>query len=147
MSPQTAAMLLRIASIGSFGLALIFASGAFAPLEGASRLLHDFLDFPLGDGLGAYTTEARWFSAIGGGVFASLAALFYLVVAPAIGRGDDEVRRGAILSILIWFVIDSAGSIAAGVPSNAAFNVFFLALFLGPLFAVKSARASRAQAA
>lgn len=84
---------------------------------------------------------------IGVGVFASLAAVFDLIVAPAIGRGDDDVRRGAILSILIWFVIDSAGSIAAGVPSNAAFNVVFLALFLAPLMAAKGAARSRAQAA
>ncbi len=146
MSSRAAAQFLRITSAASFVLALIFASGAFAPVEGASRLLHDFLDFPLGDGLGAYTTEARWFSAIGGGVFASLAAVFYLIVAPAVARGDDEVRRGAIISILIWFVIDSAGSIAAGVPSNAAFNVVFLALFLAPLMAAKGAASARAHA-
>ncbi|MEZ5893108.1 MAG: hypothetical protein R3C58_08185 [Parvularculaceae bacterium] len=48
--------------------------------------------------------------------------MLYLVVAPAIERGDKAVIRGSIISTLVWFVIDTSGSIGAGVPANAAFK-------------------------
>jgi hypothetical protein len=39
-----------------------------------------------------------------------------------------------IASIITWFVIDSTGSILAGAPLNAAFNVSFLLIFCVPLW-------------
>jgi hypothetical protein len=35
---------------------------------------------------------------------------------------------------LAWFVLDSAGSIASGNPSNAIFNVAVLAAAVGPMW-------------
>jgi|GEM_PF-959212 len=133
MLPSSAAAMLRIVSIVSFVFALVFASGAFPGFDVASQTLHDFLDFPLDGKIGPYTEEARWFSAIGGGVFAAMTVMFYLIVVPGVARGDREVIRGAVTALIVWFVIDSAGSIAAGVPANAVANVSFLALFLWPL--------------
>jgi hypothetical protein len=124
-------------------MALVFASAAFAP-GGPAGLMLDMLDWPLGDGVAADTEAARWLAAIGGGVWASLSALYYLVVAPAVARGDNEARRGGLISIIVWFVVDSAGSVAAGVPSNALFNVPFLILFLVPLLGVKTGAAQPA---
>jgi hypothetical protein len=138
MSPNAAATMMRTVSTIFFVTALIFASGAFAGLDGVSLFMHDLLDFPLDGGTGGYTQEARWFSAIGGGVFAALCALLYLVIAPAIENGDKAIIRGATISVVIWFIIDSGGSIAAGVPANAVFNILFLAIFLAPLILVKS---------
>lgn len=139
MTETQAAAIIRYVSIGFFITALIFASGAYAPIDGISVLLHDFLDWPLDGATVEYTREARWFSAIGGGVFAALCVLFYLVVAPLIEEGDVRVRRGVIISMLVWFVIDSAGSIAAGVPANAVFNVLFLFMLIGPILAIRPA--------
>ncbi len=136
MSPTAAANMTRLVAIGFFPTALILASSAFASVDGVSVWLHDFLDFPL-DGDFTFTPESRWIAAIAGGVFAALLVLFHQVVAPALEEGDERVRRGAILAMLFWFPIDSIGSIAAGAPANAAFNVLFLALFLTPLVAVR----------
>ncbi len=136
MSPATAARLVRINAIVFFGTALILASSAFAAIDGPSRLLHDFLDFPI-DGDFAFTPETRWFGAIAGGVFAGLCVMFHQIVAPAIEDGDERVRRGAILGMFVWFPIDSLGSIAAGAPANAVFNIGFLAAFLAPLVLVR----------
>ncbi|GJL94516.1 MAG: hypothetical protein DHS20C05_09210 [Hyphococcus sp.] len=138
MAPHKAASILRLASVMFFFTALIFASGAFAPIDNVSVFLHDMLDWPLDGSINEYTREARWFSAIGGGVFASLCVLLFLVVAPLIERGDEEVRRGVIISMLVWFVVDSAGSIAAGVPANAVFNISFLAILLGPILMIRT---------
>ena len=135
MSPSAAAAMMRIVSAIFFFAALIFASGAFPGFDGLSIYMHDLLDFPIDGATGPYTKEARWFSAIGGGVFASLCLLLFMIVAPAIERGDKAIIRATLISLGVWFVIDSAGSIAAGVPANAAFNVSFLVLLLAPLLA------------
>lgn len=137
MSPSAAAAMMRAVSAVFFLAALIFASGAFPGFEGMSILMHDLLDFPLDGKTGPYSEEARWFSAIGGGVFASLCVVMALVFAPAIENGDRRVTRAAIISIMVWFVIDSAGSISAGAPANAAFNVLFLAMLMAPLTLVR----------
>ncbi len=76
MTEKQAANIIRYVSVMFFFTALIFASGAFAPIDGASVFLHDLLDWPLDGGTAEYTKEARWFSAIGGGVFAGLCVLF-----------------------------------------------------------------------
>ena len=141
MTETQAASAIRFISVVFFVTALIFASGAFASIDGASILLHDFLDWPPDGATAEYTREARWFSAIGGGVFAGLCALFYFVVAPLVAEGDLRARRGVIIAMLTWFVIDSAGSIAAGVASNAVFNVLFLFMIIGPVLAIRPAEA------
>lgn len=147
MTDKQAANIIRIASIGFFFTALIFASGAFASIDGLSVWLHDLLDWPLDGKTAAYTKEARWFSAIGGGVFAGLCVLFYMVVAPLIEQGSRLAARGVVVSMLVWFVIDSAGSISAGVPANAVFNVLFLAILIGPILAIRRPSGVEAQAA
>jgi hypothetical protein len=44
------------------------------------------------------------------------------------------VRRAVLTSLLAWFVVDSAGSLASGNPSNAGFNILVLLLAVGPLW-------------
>jgi hypothetical protein len=39
-----------------------------------------------------------------------------------------------LTGVLAWFVLDSAGSIASGNPSNALFNIMVLLLAVGPLW-------------
>ena len=39
-----------------------------------------------------------------------------------------------LTSVGIWFVLDSAGSIAAGAPLNVALNTVFLGLYAVPLW-------------
>ena len=136
MSPTAAATMTRLVALGFFPTALILASSAFEDFDALSAVLHDFLDYPF-DGDFKFSPEARWMAAIAGGVFAALCVFFHQVVAPALEEGDERVRRGAMLAMLVWFPIDSIGSIAAGAPANAAFNVLFLALFLTPLIAVR----------
>ena len=49
----------------------------------------------------------------------------------------SDLRASASLvlaGLVAWFLLDSTGSIAAGVPSNAFFNVLVLLLAVGPLW-------------
>lgn len=146
MTEKQAANIIRCVSIVFFFTALVFASGAFAPIDGLSVWLLDFLDWPLDGATAVYTEEARWLSAISGGLFAGLCVLFYMVVAPLIEQGSRMAARGVIASMLVWFIIDSAGSIAAGVPANAAFNVLFLAIMIGPVLLIRRRSSLAAEA-
>lgn len=138
MTPRLSAALLRAISAAFFFSGLVFALPAFAPIGAPGILFLDILKWPLDGDPGALGQDARWLSAVGGGLLAGLAALSFLIVAPAIERGDGEARRGAIAAILVWFLIDSAGSIAAGVASNAVFNALFAGVYLLPLVALKA---------
>jgi hypothetical protein len=138
MSPAAAARALTFVSLVFLAFALVIAAAAWPPLAGPSTVLHDLVAWPIDGGTDLGSDEARLLSAILGGVFASLAAMLMLVVAPALKRGDDQVRRGAVAAVLVWFVIDSIGSVVAGAPSNAAFNTVFLAMVLAPLMLVRA---------
>ena len=46
----------------------------------------------------------------------------------------EAVRRTVLTSLLAWFFLDSAGSIASGNASNALFNVLVPILAVGPLW-------------
>ncbi len=137
MDANRAAAVIRLVAGFFFFTGLLLASGAFAPIDSLSVLVHDALDWPLDGRTGPYTKEARWFAAIGGGLLSGMSTLFFLVIAPLVAEGDPAVRRRIVAAMIVWFVIDSAGSIAAGAPGNAAFNVVFLTMLVGPLLAVR----------
>jgi hypothetical protein len=46
----------------------------------------------------------------------------------------EAVRQIVVTSLLSWFVLDSAGSIASGNASNAVFNIIVLLIGVGPLW-------------
>jgi hypothetical protein len=46
----------------------------------------------------------------------------------------EQTRRAVVAGLVAWFVLDSIGSISAGVPSNAVFNVIVLLIAVGPLW-------------
>lgn len=147
MSPLAAAGLMRLVAVSFFLFGLIFASVAFAPLAAPGLFLLDLLKWPLDGDPAALSQEARWLSAIGGGVLAAFAVFMHMIVAPGLAREDGEIRRAAIAAILVWFVIDSAGSVAAGAASNAVFNAGFMALYLAPILLARSRGAAASRAA
>lgn len=137
MSPQTASQILKIVGYVSIGFALAIAGATWPPTSGIFDFLFDMVDWPLDGAVTVVTAQTRLLAAISGGVFASWSVLLILIVAPAVGRGDEDIRRGALIAIIVWFVIDSAGSLAAGFPANALFNTVYLVTLLAPLMMVK----------
>lgn len=137
MSPQNASQILKIVGFVSIGFALAIAGAAWPPASGVFNFLYDMVDWPLDGAVTVVTTQTRLLAAISGGVFASWSVMLILIVAPAVARGDDDIRRAALIAIVVWFVIDSAGSLAAGFATNAAFNTVYLLTLLAPLMMVK----------
>lgn len=142
MTPSVAAGILRFNTatlIIAFGV--IWALGAVPGWDGPVRFFLDILKWPIDGDPGVFDATDRWFSALGGAFLAAFGVIFYLLVIPGVERGDPEARKAGVAALLVWFVIDSSGSIAAGAASNAAFNVVILAAFLAPLLLVRPARA------
>lgn len=134
MQAQTRIVWLKVASdvVVLFGLLVVFASvsSTAAPVS----FLADLIFWPM-DGAQSVATETNHlFSAILGGVMTGWGVLLYLLTTRLYPQDPSLARLLITVSIGSWFFIDSLGSIAAGAPLNALFNVGFLALFLIPLW-------------
>ncbi len=142
MSPQTASQFLKLIGYVSIGFALAIAGAAWPPTSGVFNFLFDMVDWPLDGAATIVSEQTRLLSAISGGVFASWSVMLVLIIAPAVARGDEDIRRSALIAIFVWYFIDSAGSLAAGFAGNAAFNTVYLLMLLVPLMRVKNVAAA-----
>lgn len=119
------------------GVALALA--AIPALNLPMRLLADILIWPLDQAQTLNLPETRLAFAIGGGVMVGWGLMIWQLAGEPLERAPDAVRAIIRNSVLAWFIVDSAGSIAAGAALNVLPNLAFVALFLLPM---RSARAS-----
>jgi hypothetical protein len=118
--------------VGSFGP--IFFLGTMLATSEPARWTLDLLSWPL-DGLQTYTSpDTRFLSALTGGFLLGWGVMIWCLSAWVYDAAPEAVRRTVVIGLLAWFVLDSAGSIASGTPSNALFNVLILLLAVGPLW-------------
>jgi hypothetical protein len=118
--------------VGSFGP--IFFLGTMASTLEPARLTLDLLSWPI-DGATTYASpDTRFLSAVTGGFLLGWGVMIWCLSAWVYDAAPEGVRRTVLTGILAWFILDSAGSIASGNASNAAFNVAILLLAVGPLW-------------
>lgn len=141
MTPRLAANLIYIAGWGFIIFGVAFVTISFPAYDGFAHSVADVFDWTSGPHEETLTRDARWFGAMFAGLTAGFGAFLTFLVAPLLTVSDIQVRkiakRGALIGICIWFVVDSIGSIAAGVPSNAVINFIFLQAIMIPLLMVK----------
>lgn len=118
--------------IGSFGP--VFFLGTMPATAEPARLTLDLLSWPIDGATTWASSDTRFLSALTGGFLLGWAVLVWRLASDVHDVAPEAVRRAVVASILTWFVLDSAGSIASGNPSNAAFNVLVLLLAVGPLW-------------
>lgn len=112
------------------GVGLILAAGAWPPLAAPLVFLADLIIWPL-DGLQTLgASETRVFMAISGGVMVGWGVTLWKLADYLISEHLAAVRSITMTGLYSWFVVDSIGSVAAGVPLNALANVSFVVLFL-----------------
>ena len=117
--------------VALFGLVL--AGGAFAATDGLTAALFTLFGNPLPADI---DTHHRFAIGLMGAVtmgwgltyFATFKALFALEPAKA-----APIWRLVLMGSLVWYVIDSAISVATGIWMNAVSNTALLVLFLIPL--------------
>ncbi len=118
--------------VGSFGPVFFF--GSMLPTSEAARWTLDFLSFPI-DGLQTFTNSTtRFLSAVTGGFLFGWGVMIWCMQQWVYDTAPEAVRRIVVTGLLAWFILDSAGSIASGTPSNALFNILVLLLAVGPLW-------------
>lgn len=118
--------------VGGFGP--VFTLGTVASTSGFATWALDLLSWPL-DGVQNYDGDTiRFLSALTGGFLLGWGVTILCLRAWAYDAAPEGVRRSLVVGACTWFLFDSAGSIASGNPSNALFNIFFLALLVGPLW-------------
>ena len=141
MTPKLAANMLRLMGWGFILFGIVFVTIAFAGYNGLARNLVPIFDWSGGVPTEGLTREARWFAAIMSGLSAGFGAFWVFLIAPLLASNhalsQQLAKRSGLIAVGIWYVIDSAGSLGAGVPSNVATNTLFLMGFLIPLLRVK----------
>lgn len=136
MSHHWSVTALRIVILSTIGFGLMSFASAIAPLAYPADLFTDLMVWPPD---GAETTAApptRLAWALIGGFLTSWGVLQWLILT-RIGALDAALARQMLLvSVGVWFVLDSTASILGGVPVNAAANCLFLALYAVPILAL-----------
>lgn len=134
MQQQATLRWLKFACLSVIGFGLLGVLATVPALSGATRVFIDLAFWPVDGVPGMPTPESKLLWAILNGIIIGWGVLLWQVTTKVYVNHPD-VGRGMILtSVGIWFVVDSAGSVAAGAPVNALLNITFLLMFFIPLW-------------
>ena len=118
--------------VWSFGPVFFF--GTMPATAEPARWTLDLLSWPL-DGVQSFADpNTRFLSALTGGFLFGWGVMVWCLRAWVYDHAPEAVRRTVVTGLLAWFFLDSTGSILAGAPSNALFNVLVLLLAVGPMW-------------
>ena len=118
--------------VGSFGP--VFSLATRAATEEPARWSLDLLAWPL-DGAQQFADGTmRFLTALTGGFLFGWGVMILALRHWVYAAAPEPTRRAVLAGLCAWCVLDSAGSVAAGVPSNVAFNVLVLLAAAGPLW-------------
>lgn len=134
MSRQFHKLWLKVTAlvVGSFGPVAFL--GTLSATREPARLTLDLLSWPI-DGATTYSDpDTLFLSALTGGFLSGWGVMIWCLSTWVYDAAPEGVRRTVVTGLMAWFVVDSAGSLASGNPSNAGFNVLVLLLAVGPLW-------------
>ncbi len=138
MSLDTRAKILMVVAVTFFIYSMLWALAPYPTINLPARLILDLADWPLDSLDTPLDRNTQWLSAIGSGVLAAISIFLGGIVVPALKNADKSIIRTTILAMVVWYVVDSSGSVAAGVTSNVFFNTIYLVLVLVPLVGISS---------
>lgn len=124
--------LLRYGCLYIFITGLLPLLAIFPATQEPWRLFYDVLSWPLDNFPPDFTDSDRQISAILGGVLCGWAWLLYKIAHPE--TFNERLRKLMVQSTWVWFILDSGGSILAGLPLNAVSNVIFALALQVPLW-------------
>ncbi len=136
---------LKVACLVTIGFGVVAAAASTETLQGPWLFLFDLLHWPLDHNPAGFSGDTHFMNGVAGGLMAGWGLLMYYIVAGPFARGDYELTMPIIVSMALWFLLDSSGSISSGVPTNLVLNVGFVGLFLPPLLALRRQPQSSSQ--
>ncbi len=137
MTPRTSAKMTRIVAWGFIGFAAVWGLAPYGAINEPARMLIDLLDWPYGDAAPVLDRSQMWLSSIGAGLVVAISVMLLGIVAPALENSDRSIVRVTIWAFVGWYIVDGAGSAAAGVVSNVFFNTVLLAAIMVPLLLIR----------
>jgi hypothetical protein len=140
MSASAQVRWLRAAALITVATGLVAAAASSPSGERPWRLLLDLLAWPIDGEPDRFDPVTSAVNAVTGGVMVGWGTLMYLIARGPFARGDTALATPVLLSVLAWFVVDSMGSFAAGLPGNVVLNVGFLLLLAPPLHRMRRDR-------
>ena len=149
MTTETSSGALRAAVIAAWifiivgvEISLCVVLGLLGPLD----FLVDLVFWPLDGAQSVAAPETQLVAAILGGLLAGWGATLLLVLRHGVKEQGAEgwAWRAAMTGLLVWFAVDSAGSVAAGAWANVIGNLGFLALLGVPLWLMRRPRTETA---
>ena len=136
ISKKTCLRWLRIASVVTIATGVIASLASHPDGDFIWRALFDVLKGFDPQSPTSFTSDNYATNAVLGGVMIGWGPLMYGLSSEEIF--NERLRRIFIQSLIAWFLCDSAGSFAAGLPGNVLLNTLFILMFLPPLRALKN---------
>ena len=137
MSFETSVGWLKITGILLIGIGAIFAWTTTGPLANLNLLFVDLAVFPP-DGAQSYSaTETRLLAAIVGGLTAGIGAAIWMVAKHIYAEHPAIGRKVILTFVMVWFCVDSLGSVLSGAAFNVVLNTGLLGVMVLPLVWVK----------
>ena len=131
---KTHKLYLKISAVLVMLFGPIFFLGTFEDWREPIRWTADLLVWPV-DGQQTYDhPETIFLGALAGGFLFGWGVLIWRLSGEAFAAAPEAIRKAVVTGFVAWFLLDSAGSITSGNPSNAVFNVLILLAFVGPLW-------------
>lgn len=143
MNTERISTQLKLASAVVIGFGLIISLGVVQATRFPLLLAADVVFWPPGNWQAVVINpEAQLLSAILGGVMIGWGVLYWMIADQLLPHDPQMAKRLILVSLGIWFVMDSLGSLLSPAPLNAFFNLFFLVIFAIPLWQIPSGRNS-----
>jgi hypothetical protein len=134
MSAETRSRFMMIIAIIFTLYSLLWGLAPYESVNLPARFILDVSDWPFDKTMVALDRNTQWLSSISAGLLLAISIILAGIVAPAIKAENQSIIRTTIVAFIAWYLVDSIGSVAAGVPSNAFFNTIYLVLVLIPLW-------------
>lgn len=133
MQHETAVKALKAAAIITVLFGGLIVATVLVGAQQPMALFIDLVHLPFDGEQGFETPTERLLGSIFGGLMIGLGVLVWQVAEHIYRKDPGLGGRMISLSMLSWFITDSAGSAASGAWFNVALNAIFLALFLVPI--------------
>ena len=131
-------------SVIAFGLTGLAAT--LPALDWPIRFFADLVYWPVDGGQSLDDPTSRLLIAVAGGIMTGWGVLMYCLATQGLQIARDFSLRMIRLTILVWFVVDSLGSVLAGAPWNVLGNLIFLVGFGWPVQVLLGGQAAQHRA-